>query len=121
MPANFTRRNNTNYMQTGVLSGLQLTAMFTNVVLENFYVKTRNSIDAGRNAPPHGYVIHVQRDMTKPAELVRILRIQGVEVGTAKSAIKIGDDTYPAGSYVIKEIGRASCRERGVVKAVECA
>ena len=27
-PANFTRRNNTNYMQTGVLSALQLTSMF---------------------------------------------------------------------------------------------
>jgi hypothetical protein len=40
--------------------------------------------------------------MTKPAELVRILRIQGIEVGTAKAAIKIGDETYPAGSYVIK-------------------
>ena len=30
--ANFTRRNNTNYMQTGVLSALQLTAMFPNLV-----------------------------------------------------------------------------------------
>nr|MDQ3069415.1 hypothetical protein [Acidobacteriota bacterium] len=102
MPANFTRRNNTNYMQTGVLSALQLTAMFPNLVLENFYVKTRNSIAAGLNAAPHGYVIPVQRDMTKPAELVRILRLQGIEVGTANAAIKIGDVTYPAGSYVIK-------------------
>ena len=30
--ANFSRRNNTNYMETGVLSGLQLTAMFPNLV-----------------------------------------------------------------------------------------
>jgi hypothetical protein len=71
-------------------------------VLENFYVKTRNSIEAGRSAPPHGYVIPVQRDMTKAAELVRILRVQGIEVGTANGAIKIGEETYPAGSYVIK-------------------
>jgi len=102
MPANFTRRHNANYMQTGVLSALQLTAMFPNLVLENFYVKTRNSIAAGLDAPPHGYVIPVQRDMTKPAELVRILRLQGIEVGTANAAVKIGEDTYPAGSYVIK-------------------
>ena len=46
--ANFTRRNNTNYMQTGVLSALQLTSMFPNLVLENFYMKTRNSIEQGR-------------------------------------------------------------------------
>jgi hypothetical protein len=33
---------------------------------------------------------------------VRILRLQGIEVGQATSDIKIGDATYPAGSYVIK-------------------
>jgi len=100
--ANFTRRNNTNYMQTGVLSALQLTSMFPNLIIENFYTKTRNSMEAGRTQAPYGYVIPVQRDMTRPAELVRILRIQGIEVGTANSDIKIGDATYPAGSYVIK-------------------
>ena len=40
--AHFSRRNNTNYMETGVLSALQLTSMFPNIVLENFYIKTRN-------------------------------------------------------------------------------
>ena len=100
--ANFTRRNNTNYMQTGVLSSLQLLSMFPNLALENFYTRTKNSMEAGVSAPPHAYVIPVQRDMTKPAELVRILRLQGIEVGTANAEIKIGDATYPAGSYVIK-------------------
>ena len=99
---NFTRRNNTNYMQTGVLSALQLTSMFPNLVVENFYVKTRNSMQAGLTAAPHAYVIPVQRDMTKPAELVRILKLQGIEVGTANSQFKIGDAAYAAGSYVIK-------------------
>ena len=99
---NFTRRDNTNYMQTGVLSALQLTAMFPNLVLENFYTKTKNSLEAGLKQAPYGYVIPVQRDMTKPAELVRILRLQGIEVGRANAEIKIGDATYAAGSYVIK-------------------
>jgi hypothetical protein len=102
MPANFTRRNNTNYMQTGVLSALQLTAMFPNLVLENFYTKTRNSLEQGRNAPPHGYLIPAQKDMTRAAELVRILRVQGIEVGQTATVMKIGDTSYPAGSYVIK-------------------
>jgi hypothetical protein len=102
MPANFTRRNNTNYMQTGVLSSLQLTAMFPNLVVENFYTKTRNSIEQGRNQAPHGYVIPVQKDMTRAAELVRILRVQGIEVGQAAVEIKIGEAAYPAGSYIIK-------------------
>jgi hypothetical protein len=85
-----------------VLSALQLTSMFPNLVVENFYIKTRNSIEAGVSAPPHAYVIPVQRDMTKPAELVRILKAQGIEVGTANAQFKIGDATYSAGSYVIK-------------------
>ena len=46
--ANFSRRNNTNYMETGVLSALQLTSMFPNLVVENFYMKTQNSIEPGK-------------------------------------------------------------------------
>jgi hypothetical protein len=99
---NFTRRNNTNYMETGVLSGLQLTSMFPNLILENFYLKTRNSIEQGKTQAPYGYVIAAQHDMTKPADLVRILRIQGIEVGQATAEFKIGETTFGAGSYVIK-------------------
>jgi hypothetical protein len=99
---NFSRRNNTNYMETGVLSGLQLTSMFPNMVLENFYRKTQNSIDSGTSDPPFGYVIPVTRDMTRAATLVNILRIQRIEVGQATSPIKTDEGTFPAGSYVIK-------------------
>lgn len=101
--ANFSRRNNTNYMQTGVLSGLQLTSMFPNLVIENFYRKTQNSIDAGKTQAPYGFVIPVQRDMTRVAALVNILRIQRIEIGRATSEIKLSDGTFPAGSYVIKQ------------------
>jgi len=101
--ANFSRRDNTNYMQTGVLSGLQLTAMFPNLVVDNFYRKTANSIDAGKKDAPYGYVIAANaKDMTKAAALVNVLRAQRIEIGTATAEIKIGGDTYPAGSYVIK-------------------
>ncbi len=100
--AKFTRRANTNYMETGVLSSLQLAAMFPATVLENFYIKTRNSIEDGKTKAPYGFIIPVQRDMTKAAELVNILRVQRIEVGVATQAIKVDSTTYPAGSYVIK-------------------
>src|SRR6185437_15646509 len=64
---NFSRRNNTNYMETGVLSALQLTSMFPNVILQNFYVKTRNSLNAGSTEAPYGYVVPVEHDMTRAA------------------------------------------------------
>ena len=98
----FSRRNNTNYMETGVLSGLQLAAAFHNVVIENFYQKTKNSIDSGKTQAPHGFVIPVQRDMTRVAELVNILRVQRIEVGRASGEITTSDGAFPAGSYVIK-------------------
>jgi hypothetical protein len=100
---NFSRRDNTNYMETGVLSGLQLTSMIPNIVLQNFYEKTEHSIDAGKTQAPYGYVIPFStKDMTRAAALVNILRAQAIEIGEAKSDIKIGDATYPAGSYVVK-------------------
>ena len=100
--ANFSRRNNTNYMETGVLSALQLTASFPNLIVENFYQKTKNAIESGKKDAPYGFVIPLQRDMTRVAELVSILRLQRIEVGEAAGEIKLADGTFPAGSYVIK-------------------
>jgi zinc carboxypeptidase len=98
----FSRRNNTNYMETGVLSGLQLTSMLPNLIVENFYRKTQNSIDAGKTQPPYGYAIPPARDMTRVAALIKVLRAQRIEIGQATAEIKTSDGTFPAGSYVIK-------------------
>jgi hypothetical protein len=98
----FTRRNNTNYMQTGVLSSLQLTSMFPQLVLENFYVKTRNSLNAGSASAPYGYVIPKQRDMTRVSAMLEVLRAQRIEVGRLTSDLRIGADTFPVGSFVVK-------------------
>jgi len=96
-------RNNTNYGETGVLTALQYTSAFSNVILENFYQKSRNSIDTGRKEAVAGYVIPAgQRDTTRVAVLVNMLRMQGIEVGRAKSELKLKDGSFPAGSYVVK-------------------
>ena len=41
-------RNNTNYMQTAVLSALQYASSFPDVIVENFYRKSRNSVETGK-------------------------------------------------------------------------
>jgi hypothetical protein len=102
MPANFSRRMNTNYMQTGVLSALALTAMFPSLVIENFYTKTRNSLNATDNGGVQAYVFPMQKDMTRVAALVNVLRAQMIEVGTLNGETKVGAETFPAGSYVVK-------------------
>jgi len=100
--ANFSRRDNTNYMETGVLSALQLTSTFPNLVVENFYRKTQNSIDRGKSDPPFAFVLMPNRDMTKLETLIGILRMQGIEVGRISAELKVGNDTYPAGSFIVK-------------------
>jgi hypothetical protein len=96
-------RNNTNYGETGVLTALQYTSQFPKVILENFYVKSRNSIETGRRETVAGYVIPGgQRDQTRVALLVNMLRMQGIEVGRATSDVKLKDATFPAGSYIVK-------------------
>jgi hypothetical protein len=96
-------RNNTNYMETGVLTGMQLAAAFPQVVLENFYKKSLHSIEAGKTGNVHGYVIPIdQSDPTRIALLTNILRLQGIEVGRASSEIKVKEGTYPEGSLTVK-------------------
>jgi hypothetical protein len=96
-------RNNTNFMETGVLAALELTAGFSKTVLENFYTKSRNSIESGKTEAPFGYVLPAgQADMTRVAFIVNVLRLQGVEVGRATSEVKLKEGNYPAGSFIIK-------------------
>jgi hypothetical protein len=95
-------RNNTNFMQTGVLSALQLTSQFPKVVLENFYKKSRNSIESGKKDAPFGFVIPPQADMTRVQLVVNLLRLQGIEVGRATAEVKLKEGTFPAGSFIVK-------------------
>ena len=96
-------RNNTNYSQTAVLSALQLASGNPQVILENFYRKSRNAIDEGEREAPHGFVIPSgQRDMTRVATLVNMLRLQGIEVGRMDDAFELDAETHPAGSFVVK-------------------
>jgi hypothetical protein len=96
-------RNNTNYSETGVLTALELTSSMPQIVLNNFYLKSRNSIRSGETEAPYGFVLPSdQQDPTRVAFVIGQLRMQGIEVGRANSEIKVKDATYPAGSLVIK-------------------
>jgi len=96
-------RNNTNYMESAILSALEFTASFSKTLLENFYDKSRNSIESGKTEAPFGYILPAgQRDMTRVAFIVNILRTQGIEVGRATGEVKLSDGTFPAGSLIVK-------------------
>ncbi len=96
-------RNNTNYAETGVLTSLQFASAFPEVLLENFYVKSRNAVAAGTKDAPYGFVVpSSQKDATRVAFAVHVLRMQGIEVGRAKAEVKLSDGTYLAGSLIVK-------------------
>ena len=92
-------RNNTNYAETGVLIfSLQFVSTFPQVILENFYTKSRNALTAGAKEAPYGFILPAdQEDPTRVAFVIHILRMQGIEVGRAKAAIKLSDGSYPVG------------------------
>ena len=72
-------------------------------MLENFYEKSRNSVESGAKEAPFGYVLPAgQRDMTRVAFIVNMLRLQGIEVGRATAEVKLKEGTFPAGSLIVK-------------------
>jgi len=96
-------RNNTNYMETGVLTGLSMVAQNPRTIVENFYRKSRNSIEDGKKTAPYAFLIPGdQADMTKAALVVNLLRMQGIEVGRTTGDVTLKEGRFPAGSYIVK-------------------
>lgn len=77
-------RNNTNYMQSGVLVALRYTADNRQELVGNFYRKSKRAVERGRTEVPHAYVIpRPQKRLDAMIDLVKLLRLQGIEVHEA--------------------------------------
>ncbi|MBL7862456.1 MAG: peptidase [Cyclobacteriaceae bacterium] len=78
---NWSSRNNTNYMQAGVLASLTYTADNSRLLLRNYYQKGINNIKRGKEEAIKAFVIpKKQRDPAMAVYLVNQLRVQGIEV-----------------------------------------
>lgn len=78
---NWSSRNNTNYMQAGVLASLTYTADNSRLLLRNYYQKGVNNIKRGKEETIKAFVIpKKQRDPAMAVYLVNQLRVQGIEV-----------------------------------------
>ncbi|MEQ9592251.1 MAG: M14 family zinc carboxypeptidase, partial [Cyclobacteriaceae bacterium] len=85
-------RNNTNYMQAGVLASLTYAADNKKLLLRNFYKKGVNSIHKGKKETPRAFVIpKKQHDPAMAAHLVNQLMVQGIEVHKATAGSNEGD------------------------------
>jgi len=96
-------RNNTNYMQTGVLAALEYTARNAPEMLRNFWRRGANGVRRGTTEKPYAIAIpERQDDRRRLARLVNLLREHGIEVSRAKNAFELKEGGFPAGTYLVR-------------------
>ncbi len=96
-------RDNTNYMEAGVLEALHYAALHRGELLRNFWIKGNRSLEKGRTEAPFAWVFPPgQRDPNRLAFLVNQLLAHGIEVHRLREAFTAADSTWPAGSYVVR-------------------
>jgi len=82
--AKWSQRNNNNYEETGLLTGLAYFSANKQLFLRNFYLKSKRSIEKARKEGPAAYVFTA--DDPRPgaqADLLRMLQEQGCEISRA--------------------------------------
>jgi len=95
-------RSNVNMQQSALLFAMNHVAKNKELFLENYYVKNKRAIERGRTTAPHAYVLKNEKPKVQAAELVNLLRLQGVEVHTASAAFTAGGVSVSAGDYVVR-------------------
>jgi hypothetical protein len=96
-------RDNTNYMETGVLAALDYTAANGAAMMRNFWRRGRNAVRRGETDKPYAIVIpEKQADRQRLAALVDLVRAHGVEVSRARAAFKVAEGSFPAGTFVVR-------------------
>ncbi|HJP90543.1 MAG TPA: M14 family zinc carboxypeptidase [Pyrinomonadaceae bacterium] len=100
---NWSMRNNINMQQSAILFAMNFVAKEKERFLNNFYIKSKRAISKASNEGPAAYII--PGDTPRPveaADMVNLLRMQGVEVHRATKEFSVKDQKYPAGSYIIR-------------------
>jgi hypothetical protein len=96
-------RNNVNMQQSAILFAMNFVAKEKERFLNNFYLKSKRSIAKASNEGPAAYII--PGDTPRPveaADMVNLLRLQGVEVHRATKEFSVKDQKFPAGSYIVR-------------------
>ncbi|HEX5888054.1 MAG TPA: M14 family zinc carboxypeptidase [Pyrinomonadaceae bacterium] len=96
-------RNNVNMQQSALLFAMNFVAKEKERFLNNFYLKSKRSIAKATNEGPAAYII--PGDTPRPveaADMVNLMRLQGIEVHRATKEFTVKDQKYAAGSYIIR-------------------
>ncbi len=96
-------RNNVNLSQSAILIAMNYVANNKDKYLGNFYLKSKRSVAKAKTEGPAAYVL--PGDDTRPteaADLVNLLKMQGVEVHRLTAAAEAKEGKFPVGSYVVR-------------------
>jgi hypothetical protein len=88
---------------SGIQIAMNYVAANREKFMENFYLKSKRAVAKAQNEGPAAYVF--PGDDPRPGQVARLLTLlkrQGVEIHKADKEIKIGKDTYPEGSLIVR-------------------
>ena len=111
---NWSQRDNNNYEETALLSTISYFSQHTHHFLENYYAKSKRSVEKPTLEGPAAYVIPPDAAATnRTVELLKVLKLQHVEIQQLSVAAtctipgekrtdKPKEQTFPAGSVVVR-------------------
>jgi hypothetical protein len=86
----WSQRDNNNYEETGVLTGLAYFAANNKLFLRNFYLKAKRSVEKPGTAGPSAYVFtSADPRLGAQADLLRLLQEQGCEISRATAPFTV--------------------------------
>ena len=96
-------RNNTNYMQSGVIASLEMVAQNAQLFLHNYYEKGVNALQQGTEEAPYGFVIpQQQRDPGSANYMVGALGRHAIEMVRVTESGTYGDVEVAEGDLLVK-------------------
>ncbi|MGD8276802.1 MAG: M14 family zinc carboxypeptidase [Gemmatimonadota bacterium] len=96
-------RNNVNLQQSAILIAMKEVADNRQEFLRDFYRKSQRSVAKATAEGPAAWVFPAADPRPgQQARLLDLMQMQGVEVHRADRAIQVGDQSFAAGSYVIR-------------------
>ena len=110
----WSQRDNNNYEESALLTTISYFSQHTHHFLENYYLKSKRSVEKPTLEGPAAYVIPADAaDANRQVELLKVFKRQHVEVEQlsesatsslppAKRGDKPTQETFPAGSLVIR-------------------
>ena len=100
---NWSIRNNINLQQSAILIAMKHVADNKDRFLNNFYLKSKRSVAKARSEGPAAYVLPASETRpTEAADLVNLLKLQGVEVHKLSKEAEVKEGKFGAGSYVVR-------------------